>query len=52
MPTDDDAFLAQLHQLVRRLNERPDERPASLTPLGERALAGRLGISPADLVVA
>ena len=50
MPTDDDAFLAQLHQLVRRLNERPDERPASLTPLGER-VRDHLGVDPGSLPV-
>ena len=33
---DDDAFLSQFQQLLRRLNERPDDRPGTLTPLGER----------------
>ena len=47
---DDDAFLSQFQQLLRRLNERPDDRPGTLTPLGER-LQEHLGADPRHLPV-
>ena len=36
--------------LLRRLNERPDDRPSTLTPLGER-LQEHLGADPRHLPV-
>lgn len=46
----DEQFLADLHRLVRRLNEMPDTREAQRTPLGD-AVAAFLDRDPVELPV-
>lgn len=45
MDAEDTALVAGLRRLVQRLNDMPDDAPASLTPLGVRITA-HLGVDP------